>query len=149
MKRKNSIFILLVSLCLISATYAEERIDPKDELQKFQGTWEYIYSESEGQEMVQESQPNTITFQEDKFTVNRQAEVIQAGTQRLYANITPKGVDSIIDQGEGSPSILLGIYEFKDDSLIVCFAKEGRERPKEFKTWSDSGYFKSILTRKK
>jgi uncharacterized protein (TIGR03067 family) len=145
-------FALLVALlcawAILSPVAAQQKDDAaKQELEKFQGTWTFVSVEHDGKPSPKGDEPQTITFQGDKFTVKVGDKVVQAGTQKLDPGKKPKAVDAAITEGEGKDTTMLGIYEFEGDTLKACFDMKGKKRPTEFKTTPDSGHFLAIIKR--
>ena len=124
----------------------------KEELKRFRGTWVFVSREAEGKRApARELKGLTITFERDKFTVKQGDEVVQAGTQTLHpgAGKGPKRVDATVTEGEGKGTTMLGIYEFKGDTLRACFDPTGKKRPAELKSPEGSGYFLVLVKRAK
>src|SRR5262249_17881493 len=119
----------------------------KKELEKFQGTWKFVSVEQDGKPLPKGEEPQTITFQGDKFAVKRGDQVIQAGTQKLDPGKKPKTVDATVTEGEGKGTTMLGIYEMEGDTLKACFDPQGKKRPTEFKTTAGSGYILVVIKR--
>ncbi len=154
MTKHIAVGLALALLCAWAAlphAVAEEKADAaKQDLAKFQGTWKFVATERAGQKAPQPDQPQTITFEGDKFTVKQGDKVVQAGTHKLGPTKQPKTVDAMITEGEGKDTTMLGIYEFVDnDTLKACFDVQGKKRPTEFKTTADNGYMMVTITREK
>jgi len=113
---------------------AEGKADVEKELKKFQGTWTFESVEAGGKEVpAAEFKGITVTFEGDKYTVNKGDEVIQAATQKLDPSKSPKTLDATVAEGPNKGTVILGIYEISGDTLKVCFDPEGKKRPTEFK----------------
>jgi uncharacterized protein (TIGR03067 family) len=122
----------------------------KEELKKFQGTWQFVSREADGKRApARELKGLTITFEGDTFTVKQGDEVVQAGTHKLHPGKDPKQVDAKVTEGEGKGTTMLGIYERKGDTLRACFDPTGKKRPAEFKAPEGSGYMLVVIKRAK
>jgi uncharacterized protein (TIGR03067 family) len=119
----------------------------RKELERFQGTWTFISAESDGKPLPKAKEPQTVTFEGDKFAVKVGDKVVQAGTQKLDPTRKPKTVDATVTEGEDKGTTMLGIYELEGDTLKVCFDPKGKKRPTELKTAPDSGHFMGVLKR--
>jgi uncharacterized protein (TIGR03067 family) len=118
---------------------ADDKADVEKELKKFQGTWTFESVEAGGKEVpAAEFKGITVTFEGDKYTVRKGAEVIQAAKQKLDPSRSPKTLDVTVVEGANKGTVILGIYEFSGDTLKVCFDPEGKKRPTEFKGASGS-----------
>ena len=131
---------ILLSILVLTATgglgvRADDRADVEKELKKFQGAWTFESVEAGGKEIpVAEFKGMTVTFQGDRYTVNKGDEVIEAATLKLDPSKSPKAFDVTVAAGPNKGAILLAIYEIRGDTLKVCFDPEGKKRPTEFKT---------------
>src|SRR5262249_45801904 len=148
----RSVLLLVTALLLACAStlpvVADEKGDPgKAELKKLQGTWNFISMEQDGKRQPKVEETQTITFENDKFTVKSGDKVIQAGTQKLHPTKKPKAVDATVTEGEGKGTTMLGIYTTDRDTMKACFDPMGKKRPTEFKTTTGSGYFLVVIKR--
>ena len=145
--------IMFCTLILISSSgnaRADDKEDVEKELKKFQGAWTFESVEGGGKEQpAAEFKGMTVTFEGDKYTVKKGAEVIQVGTQKLDPSKSPKTIDVTVTEGLSKGAVMLGIYEISGDTLKVCFDPEGKKRPTEFKSASGSQTFVSVHKRVK
>jgi uncharacterized protein (TIGR03067 family) len=152
-------FLFALSVALFCAgaallpTGAQEKGDPaKIEGEVLQGTWNFVSVEQNSIKQPRRKkgeQLQTITFQGDKFEVKRGDNVIQAGTRKLDPSKNPKTIDFTVTDGEGKGTLQLGIYELKGDTLTTCVDPQGKQRPREFQTTADSGYFLVVMHRER
>src|SRR5262249_26183745 len=75
-----------------------------------------------------------VIFEGDKHTLKMGDKVVQAGTQKIDPSKSPKTIDVTMTEGPSKGAIMLGIYEIDGDTLKVCFDREGKKRPTEFKS---------------
>jgi uncharacterized protein (TIGR03067 family) len=137
---------LLCTLVLTASGGTDARPDASagvdKELKKFQGTWTFASVEVGGKEApAAEFKDMTVTFEGDKYTVKKGADVIQVGTQKLDPSKSPKALDVTVAEGLNKGAVMLGIYEISGDTLKVCFDPEGKKRPTEFTSASGSQIF--------
>src|SRR5207253_2724196 len=86
------------------------------ELKKIQGAWKFLAHERDGKATpAEELKKLKITFTGDKFSVELDGKVVQAGTQKLDASKKPSHVDSKVTEGDNKGGMMLGIYELKGD----------------------------------
>src|SRR5205809_305685 len=113
---------LLAVVASVLLVAADKDDAGKKELDKLQGTWSYVSVESNGQKMTEDQlKKMSITYSGDKWTVKEDDKVVHTGTQKLDPSKTPHAIDSLITEGEGKGTTMLGIYEFKGDTFRVCF----------------------------
>ena len=89
----------------------------------------------------------SITYKGDKWTVREGDKVVVSGTQKLNPSRTPHEVDSLTTEGDGKGTTMLGIYEFKGDTMRVCFDPQGKERPTSITP--KEGQFAGVIKRAK
>jgi uncharacterized protein (TIGR03067 family) len=99
-----------------------------------QGTWLPVSGEKEGKQAPEDELKEVkVTFAPDgKLKVNAKGKDME-GTYKLDPSKKPRHIDLTVDEG-GKELSLKGIYELKKDSLKVCVAEPGGERPTEFAT---------------
>jgi uncharacterized protein (TIGR03067 family) len=139
---------LLAVVAVVLLVAADKDDAGKKDLEKLQGTWTYVSVESNGQKITEDQLTKmSITYSGDKWAVKEDGKVAHAGTQKLDPSKTPHEIDSLITEGEGKGTTMLGIYEFKGDTFRVCFDPQGKERPKEFTP--KEGQFAGVIRRAK
>jgi len=145
------IFLALIgALSFVCAVVADEKADVEKELKKFQGSWIFESSEAGGQKFSADDLKGlVVTFAGNKHTVKKDDEVIQTGAQKIDPSKSPKTIDVTMTEGPNKGAVMLGIYEFKGDTLKVCFAADGKARPTEFKSPPGSQTFVNIHKRVK
>jgi uncharacterized protein (TIGR03067 family) len=89
----------------------------------------------------------TITFTGDKWAVRQGDKVVQAGTHKFDPSKKPAQVDAMVTEGEGKGGTMIGIYEFKGDTMRVCFDLKGKDRPTSFT--AKEGQFSATVQREK
>jgi uncharacterized protein (TIGR03067 family) len=116
---------------------------------ELQGRRRYNSFEMDGQMMPPEQLAKmSITYTGDKWVVVREGDkIVVAGTQKLDPTKRPRQIDSLITEGEGKGTTMLGIYELKGDTFRVCFDPQGKERPKDF--IPQPGQFVGVIRREK
>jgi uncharacterized protein (TIGR03067 family) len=121
----------------------------KKELEKLQGTWRYVSFEIDGNKMPEEKVKKiTITCNGEKWVIREGDKVSTAGTHKLDATKEPHEIDWVFTQGEARGATLRGIYEFKGDTIRLCFSDpQGKERPKSFT--AGPGQFVAVIRREK
>jgi uncharacterized protein (TIGR03067 family) len=121
------------------------------ELRAFKGTWGLTSREVDGKKDGEEEIKDVIaTFDgSGTCTVRRGDKVIGAGNAKLDPTTKPRTVDVAFTEGEHKGKICLGIYEIEGDTLRVCVARPGDDRPAEFSAKGGSGRILVVYQREK
>jgi uncharacterized protein (TIGR03067 family) len=139
---------LLPVVCVVLLLGADKNGDGNKDQEKLQGVWRYVSFESNGEKMPEEQLKRmSVIYDGDKWTVKEGDKVVVSGTQKLDPSKKPAQIDSVITEGEGKGTTMLGIYELKGDRMRVCFDPAGKERPKDFKP--KGGQFGGVIERVK
>jgi uncharacterized protein (TIGR03067 family) len=103
-----------------------------------EGKWKVEKAEAGGSEIESpELKDLTVTITGSRYEVlakDRQ----DAGTLKLDETQKPKWMDATDTEGEDVGKVIKAIYELSGDTLRVCYALDGGERPKELTTKPDS-----------
>jgi uncharacterized protein (TIGR03067 family) len=134
--------IAVLALCL-----GAKVDDAKKDKDKVQGEWTMASGERDGNEIPEEFVKSLKRVMKgDTFEVTREGETLAKGTFTLNESKTPKTIDLKL---EGTDEPVHGIYEMADDTLKICYASPGAERPKEFSAKSGSGCTLAVWKRVK
>jgi uncharacterized protein (TIGR03067 family) len=127
----------------------------KTDQDKLQGSWDIVALQVDGVVMPQMfiwSEKPTTVFTGDKFRVRIAGKgLLPAGqssdsTFRLDPSQKPKAID-VTEEGHDGLQTLKGIYMLDGDSLTICVAFKGEDRPKEFKVKAKSSTMLMVLKR--
>lgn len=72
-----------------------------------------------------------------KYTMAKAGGKSVTGTMKIDA--AKKTIDTMPGEGTYKGKTLLGIYEIDGDTLKICFAEPGKDRPTKIATGPDSG----------
>jgi uncharacterized protein (TIGR03067 family) len=146
---KTHCWLLLAAACLVAADKPADDASRKD-LDKMQGDWQAARMVLDGYQLPDDdAQVLFRTVKGDHYTVFRYDKVRGQGTVKLDATKKPRAVDAQPEGPAGAKGPLLGIYEFDGDTLKMCFAPQGKERPKDFEAKQDSGHTLTVWRREK
>lgn len=141
-------WLLIPTVILLSGAAADQK-PPRDE-DRMQGTWVFATSERDGKkELDGDKVPLEMEFTTETFRFRLPAGAKHAQPYKLDASKKPRTIDWLAGAKTGPAKPLLGIYELDGDTLKICWGKDGKERPQEFKTGSDAGDWLWILKRAK
>jgi uncharacterized protein (TIGR03067 family) len=140
----------VTAVLVFAATLAAPaRADEKSELKKLQGNWAPVSLEMGAQKFPDERAKAialTIAGNEYTVTVSGQAD---KGTLKLDPAAKPKAMDIVGTDGPNKGRTFPAIYELSGDTLTICYALEGKDRPTEFKTRPGTPLFLVIYKRAK
>ena len=120
-----------------------------DDVKDMAGKWTIEKAEANGEEIKAEDLRDVIiTFTGERYEllVKDQRD---AGTIKLDEKQNPKTMDSTDTEGDDVGKVTKAIYELKGDTLRVCYALDGGERPTEFKSKGDRPLLLITLKREK
>jgi uncharacterized protein (TIGR03067 family) len=130
--------LALAAGCLIAA---ELGADDKD-LAKLDGTWAVQSVEVGGMKFPDEALknfPGPLTIKGGKWAL-KAGERTQTGTFTADAAKKPARMDVKPENGANAGKTLQAIYRLDGDTLKVCYAPPGQDRPTAFDTKDKAGY---------
>lgn len=136
-------------MSMARAADAQENAAVKKELELLQGAWKVTSAERDGKP-DDLSKNAVITFTKDsKLTVKLADGKSAASSFKLDPAQKPKAIDYTPTDGPDKGKTHLGIYSLEGDTLKICRADAGKERPKDFTTKADSARMLFVLQRDK
>jgi uncharacterized protein (TIGR03067 family) len=120
------------------ASKADNQTRVKETVKRFEGTWVTISAEVNGKraskEELQVLKGMTMTCEDSKFALKTaDSPRVIKGTFTIDSGKTPKEYDASAVLG-GKDGSIIGIYEFDEDNLRICYTPSGGKRPREFST---------------
>lgn len=140
----------LLALAAGCLTAAKAGADDK-ELAKLDGTWVAQSVEVGGNKIPDEELkkfPGRLTIKGGKWTL-KAGERSQTGTFTANAAKKPAQMDIKPGDGPNAGKTIAAIYQQDGDTLKVCYAPAGKERPTAFGTTDKPGYALIIYKREK
>jgi uncharacterized protein (TIGR03067 family) len=138
----------LVVIGLVVVPKASGQEISKRELEKLQGTWTFdSYEEGGKKTPAAELKEKRMFFGANQFIVKKGEELLQVGSLKLDPIDGHRDIDATVVAGPNKGNTMRGIYSLKDNVLKVCIDPEGNERPKEFKTTPESGFYLAVYKR--
>ena len=140
--------VLLVAGAALAIAADDKKDDAKAELKKFEGTWQLVSSEPEGEKAPAEAiKTAKATAKGNKVTLSVGGKEIMELTFTVDPTKKPKTIDSTATSGPDKGKKSLGIYEIEGDTLKICYNE--KERPKDFSAKKGSGNTLDTYTREK
>ncbi len=109
---------------------------PPDDLKRLQGEWEIVASEVDGKP-VGFSPKTRIVFEGDRRRTIYDGQILAEFSVKLDAEKDPNWIDLKVEKSVIPALVgdtMLGIYRIDGDTLEVCDAFAGGERPSEFRS---------------
>jgi uncharacterized protein (TIGR03067 family) len=144
-------FALLLVVTSLTAAADDKDKAIKEDRKKYEGTWQVISLEVNGNKSAEEDAKKiTVVNEPDgKWSIEVEGKVVARGTSEINPTKKPKAVDLTMTEGDDKGKTFLGIYEFGDDTRKVCLAGAGKERPTEFSSTAGSEHILAVLKRVK
>ena len=152
MALKAALICLALTGCSQSPATPENTLKKQDEWQLLQGTWQAVVFEESGHGRSPSNITEQIFFVFDKdqyvwvtpFGITSELHEEMAGSYSVCSTSTPEQID-FQDRFLG---VSLGIYEFTNDCLRICFNPSENGRPTAFETSTiDIDHFMLVLKR--
>jgi uncharacterized protein (TIGR03067 family) len=142
--------LLALTVGLLAAGLGAKDDPVKKDIRKFQGTWKVVSVEMDGKKQTDEKLKSaTMTVEGNKYTVEAGGKTVEQGTFKIDPTKSPKTIDVTATQGKGKGNTYHGIYEIKGDTVRDCFARDGKDRPTDFKTKAGSAWVLRTYKRQK
>ena len=128
--KHTAFFTALIVISTLAFSPAAKANDLKD----MEGTWKVESAEAGGQKVESEDlKAIVVKITGDRYEVKTK-DKLDAGTLKLDETQKPKAMDATDTEGLDAGKVVKAIYELSGDTLRVCYAMEGTERPTEMAT---------------
>lgn len=122
----------------------------KADLEKLQGIWQLVAMEAEGDAMpADELGDRKAVYEGNRLSLRSGETVRRRGIITLNPSRSPKAMNTWDQDGPYQDQTVPGIYELEGDTLKICFARPGQERPKTFTTKMGTGVLYCVYKRQK
>lgn len=122
--------------------------DAKKDVNALQGKWSVVSLTRDGKtEAI--SKDAVRVMDGDAYTMKLHQLLTIKGTFKIDPTTNPKAIETTASTGPYKDKPLLGIYELDGDSLKICYAPSGKDRPTEFSSKAGSGWILTVHKRLK
>lgn len=120
-----------------------------DDLAAMAGKWKLESAEAGGKPIdPPELRDLVVTITEDRYEVQTK-DGPDRGTLKLDEKTSPKTMDATDTEGQDAGKVIRAIYEMKDDTMKVCYALSGDQRPTQFATEEGAPFLLVVYRREK
>ena len=145
MNRSTFFAAAFSAICALILSHAASA----DDLKAMAGKWKIEKAEAGGKE-VESDDLKTVLL----TIIGERYEVLvkdkqDAGTLKIDETQMPKAIDSTDTEGDDVGKVIKAIYEISGDTMRVCYALDGGERPTEFATKPDTALLLITYKREK
>ena len=116
---------------LVAADAKDDAV--KKDMDALQGKWQVASMERDG-EAVPVAKDAVRVITGDKYEMTLFPDLKIEGKFKIDPTAKPKTIESTATSGPYKDQELLGIYELDGDTLKICYALPGKDRPTEFKS---------------
>jgi len=120
-----------------------------DDIKAMEGTWRAATAEAGGKPVDSEDLKKlVVTITDDHYTVQTK-DGTEAGTLKVDETQKPRTMDATRTEGFEAGKVIKAVYEITGDTLRVCYALDGGERPTELATKDGSPWLLITYQREK
>jgi uncharacterized protein (TIGR03067 family) len=105
----------------------------KKDMDALQGKWAVLSMDLDGQPVTLVRDAARV-IKDDKYTLTLLSDLTVESKFKIDPTAKPKTIAATASSGPYKDKELLGIYELDGDTLKICFALPGKDRPTEFKS---------------
>jgi uncharacterized protein (TIGR03067 family) len=127
----------LALTCLAAALAPSVAREGEKGKKAWEGTWQCVSKVVDGK--AKDAGGWLVTHAGDTYTLKKGDKVVSEGTSKRDKTVTPHTIDTTPSTGPGKGKTAHGIYEIKGDTMRLCLAPAGKERPKAFASPEGSG----------
>jgi uncharacterized protein (TIGR03067 family) len=148
-RRGVALFLAGLFALLAPGPHVRSADKEKSDTDLLQGEWVMSSLEIDGSAVPEEKLTGTtLVIKGDKYTTVTKKSKHEV-TFKLDPSQKPKHIDMFFPNGTDAPKEGKGIYKLEGDTLTICRSQSTEnERPTQFGTWPNTGYFQVVWKRK-
>ena len=114
---------------------------------EMEGTWQAVSYALDGKKAADEDMRKIqlMIDLDGKFKARREGKTFIAGTTTIDPTSKPATFDIVFSEGDAKGQTSRGIYKIEGETLTICRAAAGKDRPPEFASKPESGHTLLIL----
>ncbi len=146
----KSHWFLGVAASLLMTTAARTETKAKKVRDSFQGTWDVVAMERDGERIAnQDVKQLQMIFTDKKLTLNKGDKAAFDALYTVDPAKDPKTITVKFLMGPDEGKTFKGIYSLQKGRLMMCWSESGVKRPTSFTTDAESGRTLYVLKRAK
>jgi len=153
--RRYALPVLAAGVLIAGAVIARSFIAAKPEadkaLTKFDGTWVITAVEISGNKIPEgdlQKAPSRVAIQGSHWLLKAPGRE-ETGTFTVDESKEPGQMDVKPADGPNAGRTYKAIYQIEGDTMTVCYAAPGQDRPATFETKDRAGYWMNVYKREK
>jgi uncharacterized protein (TIGR03067 family) len=141
--------LVLTGVVLAAAALAARAEEKKTDAARILGTWLIVSGEDSGKAVPPEKIKNSaVVIEKDTLHVrDGNNKKVWEVRYRLDPGKDPRAIDMTLEEGELKGKLSKGIYDLQGDTLKLCYALPGEDRPVAFTTKPGSRHNSFLLKR--
>lgn len=141
---------MIAQMIMTAALFVAADGQAKADLDRLQGTWVLVAMEHEGDESPADAFEGwTAEYRGNQVTLRAGDNTRRRGIVTLDPERNPKAINTWDKDGPYEDQTVPGIYQLDGDTMKLCFARPGEERPTEFTTKRGKAFLYCVYKRKK
>ena len=142
---------MLTAVLLLLFSADAPKVEPdKDEVKALQGKWLVKEHEHGGKKTAAKVLANLSLEVSGSKMTTRDAGNLKEGTSivAIDAKAKPATLDLKVESGSDAGKVVKAIYKLEGDTLTICVAEPGKDRPKAFAAREASGHTLMVFKKK-
>lgn len=130
---------------IVNAQETKQEDEKKFDASTLIGSWKITKGMKGGEESAADALPESIIVSEDDFTMPVGDDQSFVMGYELDTSKSPMEIDFEIKEGPVPEGKAVGILKVEDGKVYLCYNAMGAERPEDFESTSDNGFFMFVM----
>lgn len=130
----STILILVISVASAAVGFEDDKEEAiRKDRKQIEGVWRIVAMEINGEKAKDEDarKLSVVNGSDGTWTLLSEGKEVAKGTSTIDPTKKPKTLDFTPANGDAKGKIFFGVYELGEKTRKMCFAAEGKPRPKE------------------